>query len=174
MSGEIWKDVIGYEGIYAVSSLGRIKNIKTGNEMAQEKNWAGYIRVGLSKNNKQKKYSVHRLVAEAFIPNTYGKPQVNHIDENKSNNCVSNLEWVTQKENHNRGTVNQRISKSLINNPKKSKRVGAYDDNQVLIKEFPSVYEAGRQMGISAASIRDCIYGRNRAKHAGGYVWRFL
>lgn len=141
--------------------------------IAQCTNHSGYKRVNLWKNNKGKKYSVHRLVASAFIENTYNKEQVNHIDENKANNCVSNLEWVTQLENHRHGTINIRISKSLLNNPKRSKPVKAYNDNGECVGSFPSVNEASRQTGTNVSCIRDCLYKRNRVKHAGGIIWRF-
>lgn len=170
---EEWRAVKGYEGLYEVSNLGKIRNAKTLHILSIFKNKRGYCRVDLWKNNKQKKYAVHRVVAEAFIPNIYNKPQVNHIDENKSNNNADNLEWCTQLENHNCGTVNERISKSLTNNPKKSKPVAAYDDDMNLIASFPSIYEASRQVGISASTIGDCLHHRRGAIHAGGYRWQF-
>ena len=102
---EIWKDIQGYEGLYQVSNYGRIrsfKRMKNNKEARQFKltpNSTGYISVGLRKNGKKILYQVHRLVAESFIPNPENKPQVNHIDGNKTNNHISNLEWVTASEN---------------------------------------------------------------------------
>lgn len=171
MEKEIWKDVKGYEGLYIVSDKGNVKGLKYNKNICIQTNWAGYKRVQLYKNNKGKKYSVHRLVAIAFIPNPHGKEQVNHIDENKGNNHVENLEWVTNLENHNHGTINARISKALTNNPKKSKPVYALNDNDEIIFSFPSVYEASRQTGINPCSIRDCLH--HRKIHAGGYKWQF-
>lgn len=174
---EIWKDIEGYEGLYQVSNLGRVKSLKRLHTkeriISHFLNHGGYARVNLWKDNKSKKYSVHRLVAEAFVPNPDRKPQVNHIDENKQNNHADNLEWCTQLENHNHGTINERISKSLTNHIRKSKPVSAFDDEGNLIFSFPSIYEASRQMGVSATSITSCIHGRNRMKHCCGYVWRF-
>lgn len=174
---EIWKDIAGYEGLYQVSNLGRVKSLKRLHTkeriISQEVNHRGYARVNLWKENKQKKFSVHRLVAEAFIENPEGKPQVNHIDEDKLNNTAKNLEWCTQVENHRHGTINERISKALTNNIYKSKPVNAFDDNGNLIFSFPSIYEASRQMGVSSTSITNCIKGRNRAKRCCGYVWKF-
>ena len=95
---EQWKDVKGFEN-YLVSSLGNVKTIngKLKKVVYDSKNDYGYVE--LWKNNKGKKFRIHRLVAETFIPNTLGKEQVNHIDGDKKNNCISNLEWVTPKEN---------------------------------------------------------------------------
>lgn len=96
---ELWKDIEGYEGLYQVSNLGRVKSLKKGKILKQHDNGKGYMQVGLWKNNKGKCYYVHRLVSEAFVDNPENKPQINHKDKNKTNNCVYNLEWVTCKEN---------------------------------------------------------------------------
>lgn len=177
VENEEWRAVPGYEGLYEVSSLGRVKSIKrkgvSEKIISQTKNRGGYLRVCLWKDNKGIKYSVHRLVALAFIPNQYEKEQVNHIDECKTNNCVDNLEWCTNLENHRHGTINQRISASLTNNPKMSKRVASYDCDGNLVSIYPSVYEAGRRLGISASTIRDYLKGRHNLSHAGGYKWQF-
>ena len=112
---EIWKDIKGYEGIYQVSNFGRIKSSYTKRILKGGKNKAGYLLVGLYKQGVLSRKSIHRLVAEAFIPNPDNKPEVNHIDENKTNNMVSNLEWMTAKENINHGTRNERsnITRSI-------------------------------------------------------------
>lgn len=94
-----WKLIEGFDGIYSVSNYGEVRNNKTGKLMKLRKNEKGYLRTSLTKNGNQKSVRVHRLVAQAFIPNPENKPQVNHIDFNKENNCVSNLEWVTNQEN---------------------------------------------------------------------------
>lgn len=168
----MWRDVKGYEGLYMVSDSGIVKSCKTGKEKSPFKNRRGYIRVQLWKNNVGRAFSVHRIVAEAFIPNPEGKPQVNHIDENKENNAAANLEWNTQIENHNHGTINQRISRKLTNNPKKSKPIRALTDDGKEVFRFPSVYEASRVTGINPSSIRDSAHERNI--HGGGYIWRFI
>lgn len=105
MENEIWKPIVDYEEYYEVSNLGRVKRIKAGmgarasKILKQYLGSDGYMRIGLTVNNKEKYFFVHRLVATAFIPNLENKPQVNHIDGNKLNNSVSNLEWVTAQEN---------------------------------------------------------------------------
>ena len=105
---ELWKDIEGYEGLYQVSNLGRVKSLDKidsigrkikGRNMKLRLNKCGYVDVKLSTDSIEKDKLVHRLVAEAFIPNTDGKHVINHIDGNKQNNCVNNLEWCTQKEN---------------------------------------------------------------------------
>ena len=94
-----WKLIEGFDGIYSVSNYGEVRNNKTGKLMKLRKNEKGYLRTNLTKNGNQKSVRVHRLVAQAFIPNPENKPQVNHIDFDKENNCVNNLERVTNKEN---------------------------------------------------------------------------
>lgn len=101
LPNEIWLDVVGYEGFYQVSNLGRVKSFYRGKVhlLKYQLDSQGYVIVTLSKGGKQKGCKVHVLVAQAFIPNPENKPFVNHIDGNKSNPHVSNLEWVTQSEN---------------------------------------------------------------------------
>ena len=118
---EIWKDIKGYEGKYQVSNLGRVKSLnykRTGEEkiLKPTKTEKGYLFVCLRRNSKAKSYRVHRLVAEHFIPNTDTNLEVNHKDENKENNCVTNLEWCTHIYNVNYGTRNQRQSETAIKN----------------------------------------------------------
>jgi len=96
---EIWKDIKGYEKLYQVSNLGNIKSLKTGKNLYYSKS-KRYLRVGLFKDKKRKGFSIHRLVAEAFIPNPNNYPCVNHKDCNGNNNRVDNLEWCTYKQNN--------------------------------------------------------------------------
>ena len=98
MSMEFWKEINGYEN-YSVSTWGRVKNNLTGDILYQEKHDKGYVRVCLMRDKQKHHMKVHRLVAQAFIPNPESKPQVNHIDGNKRNNSYTNLEWVTDEEN---------------------------------------------------------------------------
>lgn len=117
---EVWKDIKGYENYYQISSLGRVKSLDRINNKGVTQIGrvlkcsyrSGYKSVTLSKKGKSVSCVIHRLVAIAFIPNHENKPQVNHIDENKNNNNVNNLEWVTAKENLNYGTHNERQAKT--------------------------------------------------------------
>ena len=121
---EIWKDISGYEGLYQISNLGNVKSLnysRTGKEriLKPGTDKDGYLLVTLYKNRNKRPFKIHRLVAKAFIPNPDNKSDVNHKDENKTNNCVDNLEWMTRMENNNFGTRNERISKSVLQFTKK-------------------------------------------------------
>ena len=105
---EEWRDIRGYEGRYLISSLGRVYSNSRGRIMSITYDKYGYLQVCLCKTGERKLYRVHRLVAQSFIPNPNNLPEVNHKDENKINNCVSNLEWCTSKYNSNYGTRNIR------------------------------------------------------------------
>ena len=98
---EIWKDIVGYEGLYQVSNLGRVKSLKKYKPLIMKQNLdnTGYYMVGIRKDNKQTRYLVHRLVAQAFVLNNNNKPHVNHINGVKTDNRSINLEWVTHSEN---------------------------------------------------------------------------
>lgn len=117
---EVWKDIKGYEGKYQVSNLGRIKSLSYRNtgisKILVPKINKGYYEIGLYLNGIRKMFFVHRLVALTFIPNPNNLPQINHIDEDKTNNCVDNLEWCTQAYNNIYGTRLERVSSSLKNN----------------------------------------------------------
>ena len=113
----VWKDIKGYEGIYQISNFGEVirlrsydsrNHLRNSKILKQRTTSDGYLQLGLHKNGKETKYLVHRLVAEAFLPNPDNLTEVNHIDENKQNNCISNLEWCTHKYNTNYGTCQER------------------------------------------------------------------
>ena len=167
MIKEIWKYKKDYEGHYQVSNCGRVKSIKFGKEkiLKQRKDKRGYYSVVLSKNGIVKKYSVHRLVAEAFIDNTDNLPYVNHKDEDKTNNNVNNLEWCDAKYNINYGTCIERRSK------KKSKPVLQYDLEGNFIKEWKSTMECGRN-GYNQGNVVACCQGK--LKKYKGFIWRYL
>ena len=186
---EIWKDIEGYEGLYQVSSLGRVKsfdrqityNTKTGTRTRIEKGKIrkqqvtnNYLGVQLKNNNisKPKRCNVHRLVAQAFIPNPDNLPCINHRDENKQNNHVDNLEWCTQKYNLNYGTRNEKVSTALTNRKDHSKPVVQLDMLGNTIEQFVSISEASRQTGILTQQIYQVCNGK--AKSAKGFKFRYL
>lgn len=153
---EVWKDIENYEGIYEISNHGNVKSVSRkgtcGGLLKLSKDKNGYLCVGLNKNGKRKTFKVHRLVAMAFVQNTYGLPEVNHKDEDKENNCYSNLEWCDHKYNSTYGTRGERISSAL------SKAIYSVDEYGN-IEHFKSFNEAQRITGIFATNIRCSITG---------------
>ena len=174
LPNEVWEDVKGYEGLYKVSTMGRVKSLnynKTGKEriLKPAKTKKGYLVVTLCKDGKRKQFSVHRLVAEAFVSNPENKPQINHLSEVKASNHYSNLCWATAKENLNWGTRNTRAAKAMTNG-KQSKPVVGINPNTGKVVEFPSANEAERN-GFSSGNISRCCHGKY--KQAYGYIWRY-
>ena len=171
---EKWEDIAGYNGLYQVSNLGRVKN-KKGLIMAQKPSKDGYVRLLLFKDGKYKAEYVHILVAKAFIPNPAHKPEVNHIDADKANNKVDNLEWVTSSENHSHAValglipICPTIGKYGADNPG-SKPVAQYDLAGNLIKVWPSREEAGQALGCRRSDICNAINGWK--KSCKGFMWR--
>ncbi|WZP34249.1 HNH endonuclease [Enterococcus phage vB_Efm3_KEN20] len=158
---EIWKDIEGYEGVYHVSNLGRVKRVATNRVLQPYRNKVGYLLVYLCKNGKRKTHRIHRLVAQSFIPNPENKPEVNHLDENKINNMVSNLEWSTRKENCNYGTRNERLSIPIIATNLKTGES----------REFYGSNECARQLALNTAHITSVLKGR--LKQTGGYTFQY-
>lgn len=158
---EIFRPIKGYEGLYEISNLGRVKNVNRNKILAQKKNRCGYMRVNLSKDHRVSTKVVHRLVADAFIPNIQNKPQVNHINEDKTDNRAENLEWVTAKENVNHGTRNTRMRL------KKSKPIICIDTGL----RYSSIRGAAREIGISESTIVSALTGK--CKTAAGYHWKY-
>lgn len=148
LKNEIWKDITNYEGLYQVSNFGRVKSLKrirksknnspsiVNERILSQKNTKGYKSVSLSKNSKLKTFSVHRLVAQSFLDNPNNLPQINHKDENKTNNMVDNLEWCDAKYNTNYSIY--KISKKIKYNG----------------KIFSSIRDCGRQMNMDPHHIR--------------------
>ena len=155
------RDIPGYEGLYAITSCGRVWSYTTKKFLKPGTNRWGYKIVVLSKNGKTKTYKIHRLVAEAFIPNPENKPCINHIDENKSNNALLNLEWATYQENNNYGTRNERAAKS------RQKKVICVETGII----YNSVKEAAKAVGAFQSNISSCLAGRY--KTSGGFHWRY-
>nr|UVX78839.1 MAG: zinc-binding loop region of homing endonuclease [Bacteriophage sp.] len=169
---EEFRDIKGYEGLYQVSNLGIVKNIK-GRIMKQCKDRYGYLTISLCKEGKHKTFSVHRLVAEEFIPNENNYPCINHKDEDKTNNNVNNLEWCDYKYNSNYGTaierrVNNTDWKKIVINL--SKPVLQYTKNGMFVKEWSSTRECGRN-GFSNGAVAACCRGERKSHK--GYIWKY-
>lgn len=185
MIEEVWKDIKGYEGLYQISNLGKIKSLgryyhsgmynkvkkyQKENIRKTEKLKNGYIKVTLCNNGKLKGYLVHRLVAEAFIPNPSNLLQINHKDENKENNNANNLEWCSSKYNMNYGNRNEKARLSITK--LKGKKVEQYDLDDNFIKEYLSINSASKQFGHKGDNIRCCCKGKQ--KTAYGYKWKYV
>lgn len=147
---EVWKDIPGYEGLYQVSNLGQVKSLygsPLGKTMVGSSDRQGYMGIKLWKDGKYKYFKVHRIIAAVFVPNEHGKPMVNHVDGNKSNNDISNLEWCTCKENM-----------------AHSSRFGASHRNQNLYKTFAMLYGQGwtstsvaNKFGVSSSTVMRAV-----------------
>lgn len=173
-----WRAVVGYEGFYEVSEDGEVRSIsrvvpsrfKTrkikGRTLLANKDKDGYLTVTLSKKNKITTKRVHRLVAEAFIPNPKGLPVINHKDETKDNNNFKNLEWCTVKYNT---TYGKSIEKRTA---KRRKPIRAIKGTE--IKVFPSVTEASKTLEISHGSISGCLNNYRGRKSCKGYRFEYL
>lgn len=183
---EIWRDIKDYEGLYQVSNLGRVRSLdryvkhSRGGVMVRRKGCLlkpttnkGYKMVALSKNNTIRYYLIHRLVAEAFIPNPENKPYIDHINTIKTDNRVQNLRWVTRLENENNPLTRKHRSQSLKgeNNPS-SKPVLQYDKEGNFIKEWEYIKLAAISTNINESCISRCC--KFKLKTAGGYIWRYV
>ena len=160
---ETFVEIEGFEN-YEVSNLGKVRNIKSGIMLKPWITKDGYLRHCLYKHNKRKNLLLHRIIATAFIDNPGKKPQVNHIDENKLNNDLSNLEWCTERENLIHGTRTKRVAEKL------SKKVIQLDLNDNVLNEFESMKQAEQKTGVLVKNISSCCNGKR--KSAGGYKWR--
>ena len=185
---EEWRPVKDYENLYMVSNMGRVKSLertvrngkgcyRTVPEriLKAGKNNNGYLQVQLHQDGKRKVYLVHRLVATVFCENQMGYNEVNHLDEDKENNCADNLEWCNRSYNltyNGRAKkVGKKSAEKLTNNPKISKPIIGIDKVTGLIVEFPSAHEAERETGINQGSITKCCKGKY--KSAGNFYWYY-
>ena len=162
---ERWKDISGYEGIYQVSTHGNVRNLMTGKTLKQRNNGNGYIRIELWKNHKGRKFYVHRLVAEAFIPNHEHKTEVNHKDLNPSNNDVNNLEWVSPSGNRVHAVDNRALM--AWGNEVRPIIARSFDGKRTIA--FRSISEAERAIG--SRHITDVLKGKR--KQAKGYTFAY-
>ena len=147
------KDIKGYEGLYAVTPEGEVWSYKSKKFLTPKHSVKGYLFVNLCKNGKVKNYRIHRLVAEAYIPNPDNLPQVDHINEDKTNNCVNNLQWITNRDN----------SRKSNNKP-----ILQFDLDGNFIREWGCAYDVGKEVN---KGINHCLKGRT--KTAYGYVWKY-
>lgn len=193
---EIWKDIVGYEGLYQVSNLGNVRSLDRISPIGRKvrgrvrrqtlNNRNGYCYVSLCKNGSAKNYSVHRLVAMAFVENPDGKNTVNHINEIKTDNRSVNLEWMSLPENLRYGTHDERARKNKrdISGAKhpnfsryganamthKGKVIGVKKDDPTNVIVFDTAATASRALHISSGQLCEAINGK--AKSCGGYYWR--
>ena len=181
---EEWRDIKGYEGLYQVSNLGRVKSL--GNSKSKKEKILkpysniGYFHVILSKEGIHKNCRVHRLVAEAFIPNLNNYKEVNHKDEDKENNSSYNLEWCDRKYNNNYGTRTQRFSESMKGKYKGSKNPAARKVQCITTgKKFNCIKEASEYYYVDKHSIGECCKGKYKSagKHpitGEKLIWKYI
>lgn len=178
---EEWKDIEEYEGLYQVSSMGRVKSLNYNHTNKERilktgKDKYGYLFVYLYKDGKRKFHKVHRLVAQAFLDNPYNLPFINHKDECKTNNFVDNIEWCTAAYNINYGTRNAKAGKTISKtntNGERSKPVVAIDpETGKVVIEFPSTAEAGRN-GFDYSAVGKCCRREKYYKTHKGFIWRY-
>lgn len=194
MEEEIWKDIyyfneptnewIDYRGLYQVSNFGRVRSldrtvksgkcgvrIYKGKYLKTSKDEKGYLHVQLSKDGIYKNHRISRLVYFTFNPDADTKLQVNHIDEDKSNNRLDNLNLMTAKENCNWGTRSERFIKKIRNHKSMSKSVLQFDKNGNFIKEWISTQEVSRILKLLQPNIWKCCHGER--KTCGGFIWKY-
>ena len=181
---EEWRPVAGYEGLYEVSNFGRVRSLErdciTGRGgvhhlkekyLILNKKKTGYFEVCLFKNGLRKYHLVHRIVAQAFLPNQNNYAEINHKDENKQNNTVWNLEWCDSTYNKKYGSRTAKANKKHKTTEIKHLPVKQYSLNNTFIGEYSGVCEAEKFTGVKYQLISRCCKGVG--KQAGGFVWRY-
>ena len=181
---EIWKPVVDFEGIYEVSSYGKIRRISYENPMYKHKvelpyyiksryDKDGYVRYALSKDGKMKQVFGHREVAKAFIPNPNNYPVINHIDCNIKNNYVENLEWCSVTYNNRYIKKMGRTNYCYGERHPNSKKVLQFDRDNNFIREYESTGDVERILGIKSAQIRACCNPNSRVKTVHGFIFKY-
>lgn len=176
---EEWRDILGYENYYQISNLGRVKSL----DYIDKRGWKrkskklkynidrnGYVRVKLTNSKGQKYYQVHRLVAQAFIPNPNNLPQVNHKDSIRNNNCVNNLEWITCSENNKYAYNCGKRTKKFGKDNHRSKKIIQYTKDGIEIKRFDSLTECAKELKLNEPNISMVCSGKRQT--CGGYVFK--
>lgn len=163
---ETWRDIEEYQGIYEVSTNGQVRR-KNGKILKPKIERTGYVRYHLSKNGLSKSLLAHRIVAQAFLPNPNNYKTINHIDENKSNNNINNLEWcdMSYQNRYGQGAINR--------NKAKEKPVLQYDKEGNFIKRFDSVKKAAIELNLNQSSIHCVCKKQRRYKSTGGYIFKY-
>lgn len=178
---EIWKDIEGYEGLYQVSNMGNIKSLcryDANNHLLKErllkpdKTKFGYYQITLSKNGITKRYTIHKLVCLAFLPNPDNKPCIDHINTDRTDNRVENLRWCTYKENMNNPITTKKIGKANTRTHKKA--ILQLTVNGDVIYKWDSATDVEKKLGISKVSICACLKHKPHCNTAGGYRWQYL
>lgn len=186
--GEVWKDIPDYEGWYQVSNMGRIKSLDRqfslqricdhiprilslkGQIIKASCKYGEYLMCHLKKNGTSKAVKYHRIVCTAFHENTENLPEVNHINEVKTDNRADNLEWCTREYNAKWGTAIERTTAKTRNHPNTSRPVYQFTKDCVLVKKYPSIKQASRETGIKETNISSvCKDGKSSS--AGGFIW---
>ena len=177
---EIWRDIKGYEGLYQVSSFGKVRSLNyrrsglshTITQHKRNKKRKSYLSVSLYKEGILKSYQVHILVARAFPENCgewFDGCEVDHIDTDVHNNCVTNLKVCTRREN-----MNNKLTKEHSTNSSKNRSVLQYDVNMKLVGEYKSTREAERKTGVPHNHISYCCNGKYGYRASGGFIWKYV